>query len=43
MSAQDAAAHYDTNTQALRNQLHTAGLTWKEIDKLIGKYGQVPR
>jgi hypothetical protein len=40
--AQVAAAHYDTNTQALRNQLHTAGLTWKEIDNLIGKYGQVP-
>lgn len=42
MSAQDAAAAYDANTQALRNQLTAAGLTSSQVDGLIGKYAKVP-
>ncbi len=34
MSAQDAAAAYDKNTQALRDQLHAAHLTDAEINDL---------
>ena len=42
MSATDAAAAYDQNTQALENQLRKAGLTQSAIDGLIGKYKSVP-
>ena len=42
MSAQDAAAAYDKNTQALRDQLHAAHLTDAQINDLIGRYATVP-
>lgn len=42
MSASDAAAAYDANTQALEHQLRQAGLTTAQIDDLIGKYKGVP-
>jgi len=42
MSATDAAAAYDANTQALERQLRQAGLTQAQIDGLIGKYASVP-
>jgi hypothetical protein len=41
-SATDAAAAWDAGTAALEKQLHNAGLTSAEIDKLIGKYRGVP-
>jgi ribosome-associated translation inhibitor RaiA len=43
MSAKDAAAAYDQNTQALERQLRKAGLTKQEVDDLIGKYRNVPK
>jgi hypothetical protein len=42
MSAQDAAAKYDANTEALRKQLEKAHLTSAQIDNLIGQYAAVP-
>jgi hypothetical protein len=42
MSAQQAAAAYDKNAAALRQQLHDAGLTKHQIDGLIGSYDKVP-
>jgi hypothetical protein len=42
ISAQDAAASYDSNTRALESQMRAAGLTQGQIDGLIGKYKGVP-
>ncbi len=42
VSAEDAAAAYDRNTEALERQLRKAGLTQSAIDGLIGKYAGVP-
>lgn len=41
-TAEQAAAAYSVNTQALESQLRKAGLTSAEIDNLIGKYRNVP-
>jgi ABC-type transporter Mla subunit MlaD len=41
-TAEQAAAAYDKNTQALETQLYKAGLTSQQIDGLIGKYRNVP-
>lgn len=41
-SAADAAAAYDKGTAALYKQLEAAGLLPAQIDKIIGKYKQVP-
>jgi hypothetical protein len=42
VSAQDAAAAYDTNTAALERNLRKAGLTSGQVQDLIGKYKNVP-
>lgn len=42
MSAQEAAANYDLNTQALERQLRKAGYTTAQIEDLIGKYKGIP-
>lgn len=42
VSATDAAAAYDVNTESLRKQLEKAGLTKGKIDELIGSYAKVP-
>lgn len=41
-SASDAAAAYDKNTQALRDQLLHAGLTKQKVHELIDTYTAVP-
>lgn len=43
MSAAEATAAYEGNTEALERQLHKAHLTQGEIDDLIGKYRDVPK
>lgn len=42
VSAQDAAAAYDSNTAALERTLRKAGVAQSEIDGLIGKYRKIP-
>jgi hypothetical protein len=42
LSAKDAASAYDTNTRALEGQLRAAGLLPDQIQKIIGKYKNVP-
>jgi hypothetical protein len=42
MSAEDAAAAYDTNTARLEANMRQAGFTQSQIDGLIGKYRAVP-
>lgn len=41
-SAEEAAAKYEKNSATLRAQAIAAGYNAKEVDGLIGKYGQVP-
>jgi hypothetical protein len=42
VSAQDAAAKYDSNTKALEAQLRAAGYTTDQIHALVGQYETVP-
>lgn len=42
MSADQAAAAYKHNSEVLRQQAIDAGFNAKEVDNLIGKYGDVP-
>lgn len=42
MSADQAAAAYEHNSQVLRQQAIDAGYNAKAVDNLIGKYGAVP-
>lgn len=42
MAAGDAAKIYEQNSETLRRQALAAGLNAKEVDNLIGKYGNVP-
>jgi hypothetical protein len=43
VSAEDAAASYDTNYAALARTARQAGLTQQQVDGLIGKYKSIPR